>query len=289
MAWIDLLRDELPLLVASAGVLGLIVGSFLNVVILRVPRILQQEWQRDCAELRGETPTVADPVTLSAPPSTCPHCGHRIRFFENIPVLSFLALRGRCSACGHPIGWRYPIIEGLTAILSIVVVWHFGLDWTAAAALVLTWGLIALTVIDLDTQLLPDNITLPLLWLGLLVSLAGLFADSQAAILGAAIGYASLWSVFQIFRLVTGKEGMGFGDFKLFALLGAWLGWQYLPQIILLAAVTGAIVGLLLVLTRGHDREIPIPFGPYLAGAGWISLIWGDSINHFYLSWSGLG
>jgi leader peptidase (prepilin peptidase)/N-methyltransferase len=227
-------------------------------------------------------------MTLARPASHCPSCGHRLRPLENIPLLSYLFLRGRCSACKAPISLRYPLVEAATAVLSVLVVWRFGFTWESLAALVLTWGLVALAVIDFDTQLLPDAITLPLLWLGLLLSLQAWFTDSHSAILGAALGYLSLWGVFQLFRLFTGKEGMGFGDFKLFALFGAWLGWQNLPQIILLSAVTGAIVGTLLIVTRGHDRQIPIPFGPYLAAAGWLSLMWGDAINRTYLQFTGL-
>jgi leader peptidase (prepilin peptidase)/N-methyltransferase len=291
MAWLESIGESPILLLTITGLFGLIVGSFLNVLILRLPRMMQEEWRRDCAELAGEAPTAppGERLTLSRPASHCPHCGHRIRFYENIPVLSFLALRGRCSACREPIGWRYPVIEALTALLSVAVVWQLGPTLAGAAALTLTWGLIALAVIDLDTQLLPDGITLPLLWLGLLLSLAEPFTDSHSAILGAALGYLSLWGLFHLFRLATGKEGMGYGDFKLFALFGAWLGWTHLPQIILLSALAGAVIGLLLILTRGHDRQIPIPFGPYLAIAGWISLLWGDALNRAYLNWSGLG
>jgi len=290
MAWLELLAEHQLLRLTLTALLGLIVGSFLNVVILRLPRIMEAGWRRDCAELTGigDDTAAGNGLSLSSPGSRCPHCGHALRFYENVPILSYLLLRGRCSACAHPIGWRYPLVEGLTAILSVAVVWHFGATPAAGAALILTWGLIALAVIDLDTQLLPDRIILPLLWLGLLVSLAGPFADPRSAILGAAAAYLSLFAIFHVFRLMTGKEGMGYGDFKLFALFGAWLGWQYLPQIILLSAVAGAVIGLLLILSRSHDREVPIPFGPYLAIAGWISLLWGEEINRAYLNWSGL-
>lgn len=291
MAWFQTIGADPLLFLTITGLFGLIVGSFLNVLILRLPPMMQEEWRRDCAELAGEAPPAPprERLTLSRPASRCPHCGHQIRFYENVPILSFLFLRGRCSACRTPIGWRYPIIEALTALLSMVVVWQLGPTLAGAAALILTWGLIALAVIDLDTQLLPDGITLPLLWLGLLLSLAEPFTDSRSAILGAALGYLSLWGIFHLFRLATGKEGMGYGDFKLFALFGAWLGWTHLPQIILLSALAGAVIGLLLILTRGHDRQVPIPFGPYLAIAGWISLLWGDALNQVYLNWSGLG
>ncbi|QIK38824.1 prepilin peptidase [Caldichromatium japonicum] len=289
MSWIELL-DIHPVLLGALGLLlGLIVGSFLNVVIWRLPRILDAGWRRECAELLGlaaEGP--APPLSLAYPPSTCPHCGHRIRIHENIPILSYLMLRGRCSACSSPIGIRYPLIEGLTALLTLIVVWAFGPTWPGAAALILTWTLIALAAIDLDTQLLPDAITQPMLWLGLILSLFGVFADSHSAIIGAVAGYLSLWTVFQLFRLTTGREGMGYGDFKLLAMLGAWLGWQYLPQILLLSAVVGALTGSLLILMRRHEAGRPLPFGPYLAAAGWISLMWGDAINVAYLQLSGL-
>jgi leader peptidase (prepilin peptidase)/N-methyltransferase len=293
MTWIDAFQHNPALLVGTAVALGLIIGSFLNVVILRLPRMLESEWRRDCAEITGasaEGEGTAEPeLTLAKPASHCPSCGHRIRPLENVPILSYLLLRGRCSSCGVRISPRYPLVEGLTAALTLIVVMHFGLTWQALAALPLTWGLIALALIDYDTQLLPDGITLPLLWLGLILSLFGLFTDSQSAIVGAVVGYLSLWIVFQLFRLATGKEGMGFGDFKLFALFGAWLGWQYLPQIILLSALTGALLGTLLIASGRHERGRPMPFGPFLAAAGWISLIWGPQINDAYLRISGLG
>jgi leader peptidase (prepilin peptidase) / N-methyltransferase len=290
MSWIDLLDQEPLVLFGVTALFALAVGSFLNVVIYRLPRMLETSWRRECAEGTGQVVDLppGETMTLARPGSRCPHCGHPIRALENIPLLSYLVLRGRCSGCGSPIGVRYPLVEAATAVLSVLVAWRFGPTWAGAAALVLTWGLIALVVIDYDTQLLPDVITLPLLWLGLLVSLPGWFTDSHSSILGAAFGYASLWTLFHLFRLLTGKEGMGFGDFKLFALFGAWLGWPYLPQIILISAFTGAVVGVLLVITKRHDRQVPIPFGPYLAAAGWISLMWGQEINRLYLQWSGL-
>jgi leader peptidase (prepilin peptidase) / N-methyltransferase len=291
MLWIDVFNDYPPLFYGTVLVLGLIVGSFLNVVIHRLPQMMQEEWQRECAEFRGETPTehVGLRLTLSTPGSHCPHCGHAIRPLENIPILSYLFLRGRCSACAAPISLRYPLVEAMTALFSLAVVWRFGPGWEAAAALVLTWGLVALSGIDLDTQLLPDAITQPLLWLGLLLSLIGLFSNPQASILGTAAGYLSLWLIFHLFRLATGKEGMGYGDFKLLAVFGAWLGWAVLPQIALVSAVVGALVGGAMILSGRQDRDVPIPFGPYLAAAGWIALLWGDAINSAYLNWSGLG
>jgi len=278
----------------AALLLGLVVGSFLNVVILRLPRRMQAELAEACAELRGEQ---AEPLPnrwfgldyLISPASSCPHCGHKIRAWENIPVLSYLLLRGRCSQCRTPIGVRYPLIEAASGVLSLLVVLHFGPTAVGAAALILLWGLITLTVIDLDQQLLPDQLTLPLVWLGLLLNVNGLFTDLVSAVIGAAAGYLCLWFVFQLFRLLTGREGMGYGDFKLLAVFGAFLGWQLLPLIVLLSSLIGAIVGITLIVARGRDRQIPIPFGPYLAGAGFIALLWGEQVNNAYLQLAGLG
>lgn len=278
----------------GALLLGLVIGSFLNVVILRLPRRMQAELAAACAEQRGED---FEPVAsrrfgldyLIDPPSTCRSCGHRIRAWENVPLLSYLFLRGRCSACGTAIGIRYPLVEAVTGLLSLLVVLHFGPTPQALAALVLTWGLVALTVIDLDHQLLPDEITLPLVWLGLLVNLGGLFTDLQSAVIGAAAGYLVLWLVFQIFRLLTGREGMGYGDFKLLAVFGAFLGWQMLPLVILLSSLVGALVGIGMVVLRGRDRQVPIPFGPYLAVAGLVALLWGEPITQAYLQFAGIG
>jgi len=249
--------------------------------------MLDYDWRQECAALTRQE-AVAPPgprLSLAYPPSRCRHCGHRIRALENIPLVSYLVLRGRCSACGGTIDLRCPLVETGTALLSVLVVQRFGIGWEGAAALVLTWCLIALAVIDLDTRLLPDVITLPVLWLGLLLSLGSWFTDSRSAILGAALGYLGLRGFFHLFRLLTGKEGMGFGDFKLLAMLGAWLGWQYLPQIVLLSACAGALVGTTLILVRRQDPRIPTPFGPYLAAAGWIGLRWGDAINRAWRGW----
>ena len=290
MSWFEVIAREPWLLWTGTLLLGLIVGSFLNVVIHRLPQMMREQWRRECEDAQGmAAPAVGPRLTLSTPGSHCPRCGHAITPLENIPILSYLFLRGRCSACAAPISLRYPLVEALTALLSLAVVWHFGPGWEAAAALVLTWGLVALSGIDLDSQLLPDDITQPLLWLGLLLSLVGLYSHPQASILGAAAGYLSLWLIFHLFRLATGKEGMGYGDFKLLAVFGAWLGWAALPQIALLSAVVGALVGGALILSGRQDRDLPIPFGPYLAAAGWIAMLWGDTINNAYLSWSGLG
>ncbi len=270
-------------------VLGLIVGSFLNVVVYRLPKRLEYLWQRDCEQLLETGAEAAEaPPGIVRPGSRCPHCGHAIRPWENIPVISWLLLRGKCSQCGGRISLRYPLVESTCALLSLAVIWHFGPSAQGAAALLLTWSLLTLSLIDFDTQLLPDVMTLPALWAGLLLSLGNLFTDPVSAIIGTAAGYLSLWSVYQLFKLLTGKEGMGYGDFKLLALLGAWLGWQHLPQIVILSALVGAVVGVSLILALGRDRNLPIPFGPYLAAAGWISLLWGDTINRAYLLWLGM-
>jgi leader peptidase (prepilin peptidase)/N-methyltransferase len=263
--------------------LGLVVGSFLNVVIYRLPVMLERAWRRDCAALDGRDTAPEERFDLVLPRSRCPHCGHQVTARDNIPVLSYLLLRGRCRACGAPISLRYPAVELLTAALTVITALHFGAGWQGTFAVLLTWTLIALSFIDFDTQLLPDSITLPVLWLGLLLSLFGVYADTHASIIGAAAGYLSLWSIYHLFRLLTGKEGMGYGDFKLFALFGAWLGWQSLPLIILLSSAVGAVIGLSLILFRGRDRSIPIPFGPYLAIAGWIALLWGEQLTAWYL------
>jgi leader peptidase (prepilin peptidase) / N-methyltransferase len=286
------------LLVGTAFVLALLVGSFLNVVIHRLPVMLDRQWRAHAKEMLAEpAPAGAnvEPYNLVKPRSACPHCGVPIRAHQNIPLVSWLLLRGRCASCGGRISVRYPVVELATALLSAAVVWRFGWHWQSVAALFVTWALVALTVIDFDHQILPDSITLPLLWLGLLASVAwhaGLTppmpTDPRSAILGAVAGYASLWSVYWAFKLITGKEGMGYGDFKLFAAIGAWLGWQMLPLVLLLSAFTGAVVGVVLIAARGRDRNVPIPFGPYLAAAGWIAMMWGPQIVGGYLSLSGL-
>ncbi len=275
------------LLVVATACLGLVVGSFLNVVIHRLPLMLERGWRRQCQEMLGEATAEDEGTTLNLlyPGSHCPHCGQPIRPLQNIPLLSFIALKGRCAVCGARISWRYPIVELLCAVLSVAVVWHFGASSAALAALGFTWALIALAAIDIDRQILPDGITLPLLWAGLLVNLYPhpLFAPLGSAVIGAVAGYASLWLVFHAFRLVTGKEGMGYGDFKLFAALGAWLGWQHLPLVILFASFVGAVVGIASIVALGRDRRLPIPFGPFLCTAGWIALLWGEDITRFYL------
>jgi leader peptidase (prepilin peptidase)/N-methyltransferase len=273
-----------------AGLLGLVVGSFLNVVIHRLPIMMERDWAAQCAELRGEPPPVFEALSLARPRSRCPQCGHAITALENIPIISWLLLHGRCKGCAAPISFRYPLIEALTALLFAFAAWHFGFSAAGLGALVFVAALIALTGIDFDTQLLPDDITLPLLWLGL-----GLHAfsdytgvriydtDLKSAVIGAIAGYLSLWSVYWAFKLFTGKEGMGYGDFKLLAALGAWLGWQTLPLTVLLSSCVGAVVGIVLMVFARHGRNVPIPFGPYLAAAGAIALVWGKPLTRAYL------
>ena len=279
------------LLTALAGLIGLLVGSFLNVVIYRLPIMMQRNWRKECAEYlqidSGETEP-QEPFNLAVPLSRCPNCNTPIKPHQNIPVISYLFLKGRCAACSNPIAARYPLVEAFTAITSALVAWHFGYSPQTVFALALTWSLITLSFIDIDHQLLPDNITLPVLWLGLLLSLFGFFTDTNASIIGAIAGYTALWAVYHLFKLITGKEGMGYGDFKLLALFGAWLGWQYLPVIILLSSLVGAIIGVAMIIFAKHDHNTPIPYGPYLAIAGWIALLWGNDLNQLYLTATGL-
>lgn len=272
-----------PFFAVAAALFGLAVGSFLNVVIYRLPKMMEREWQANCAELRGETPPEGESLTLARPRSRCPHCGHGITVLENIPVVSYLALGGRCGHCRAPIGVRYPVVEAVSGALSVFAAWHFGFGWSALGAMFFIWCMLALTFIDLDTQLLPDAITLPLLWTGLLFNLGGTFTDLNSAVIGAVGGYLALWSVYWLFKLATGKEGMGYGDFKLLAAIGAWLGWQVLPLTVLLSSAVGAVVGVGLIVFARHGREVPIPFGPYLAAAGIIALFWGRQITETYL------
>jgi leader peptidase (prepilin peptidase)/N-methyltransferase len=288
MVVVEYFSSSLVTWVMAISLLGLLFGSFLNVVIYRLPIMMQREWEFQAAELSGQQFDHNDIFNLSTPRSSCPHCGHAITALENIPVISYLVLGGKCRGCKAGISARYPLIEALTALLSATVAWHFGFTWACLGALLLTWSLIALTFIDLDHQLLPDKITLPLVWLGLFFNLFGVFTDLSSSVVGAIAGYLSLWSIYHLFRLITGKEGMGYGDFKLLAALGAWMGWQSLPMIVLLSSLVGAVVGITLILLRNHQRDVPIPFGPYLAAAGWIAFLWGDQINAVYLSTFGL-
>jgi leader peptidase (prepilin peptidase)/N-methyltransferase len=287
---LGLAPNPLDWLIASAAypwlalVLGLCVGSFLNVVIHRLPLMMEREWAAQCAELRGEVAPDHAPLNLSQPRSRCPACGQAISALQNIPLLSFLWLRGRCAACSTRISWRYPLVELFCGLATAYCALHFGFSFAAAAAMLFVWLMIAATGIDFDTQLLPDSITLPLLWLGLLVNLIGGPVDLRSAVIGAMAGYLFLWSVYWMFRLVTGKEGMGYGDFKLLAAIGAWTGWQMLPLVVLLSSAIGAVVGISLIVFHKHGREVPIPFGPYLAGAGLIALFWGPALTQRYLA-----
>jgi len=279
-------------LLVFAGLFGLMIGSFLNVVIYRLPRMLEREWREQCEALASEPSTLPDSAgdgafNLWHPRSACPSCGTKIAAYDNVPILSYTWLRGRCRHCGNSISARYPLIEAIAGILAVVVAWEFGPSWQLLAGVAITWTLLALAVIDIGRYFLPDSMTLPLMWAGLIASTLTfdgqpLFVGVQASVIGAAAGYLSLWSVYQLFKLVTGKEGMGYGDFKLLAALGAWLGWQQLPLVIVLSAFVGAVVGGALLFARGHERQTPIPFGPYLAAAGWIALLWGDALNRLY-------
>jgi leader peptidase (prepilin peptidase)/N-methyltransferase len=289
---IDVFAAQPALFIGACALLGLLIGSFLNVVIHRLPVMLERQWRLECARLAAgaEPASAGEPFNLVVPRSACPACRAPITAWQNIPILSYLALRGRCAACRAPISARYPLVEALTGVLSAAVAWRFGFGVAAGAALVLTWFLIALTFIDLDTQYLPDNLTLPLLWLGLLVSLAGtagtqasIPVDLRSSVLGAAVGYLCLWSVYQLFRLATGKEGMGYGDFKLLAALGAWLGWQLILPIVLIAAAVGALLGALMLAIQGRARATPLAFGPYLAASGWLMLLFGHELVARYL------
>lgn len=275
-------------LMTAVTALGLIVGSFLNVVIYRLPKMMEQGWRRECCEFLAQDAPNDPPLSLSVPNSSCRDCGTAIKPWHNIPVISFLLLRGQCAACGSSISWRYPAVEFATGMLSLAAAMSFGLGWELAGALALCWCLVALTGIDIDTQLLPDSITLPLLWAGIAFNVFGVFTDLQSAVVGAMLGYLVLWSVFWLFKLVTGKDGMGYGDFKLLAALGAWFGWQSLPLIIVLSSFVGAAIGIILVVAKRQGRDIPMPFGPYLAGAGLLWLFFGDWLNAYYLNIVGL-
>ncbi|THG82138.1 prepilin peptidase [Pseudomonas sp. A-1] len=285
----DFLASNPLAFVFCATVIGLLIGSFLNVVVYRLPIMMQRDWQAQAREVLELPGVEHERFDLLLPDSSCPHCGHRIRPWENIPLLSWLALRGRCSGCRAPISKRYPLVELACGVLSGYVAWHFGFGWQAGAALLLSWGLLAMSLIDADHQLLPDVLVLPLLWLGLIVNQSGLFASPADAFWGAVAGYLSLWSVYWLFKLVTGKEGMGYGDFKLLAMLGAWGGWQILPLTILLSSLVGAVLGIVILRLRRAGSGTPLPFGPYLAIAGWIALLWGDEITGSYLRFAGMG
>jgi leader peptidase (prepilin peptidase)/N-methyltransferase len=282
-----LMESSPSLFLAVIFVVSLMVGRFLNVVIYRLPIMMERSWKQEFnSYFNSDTEQVEQQTfNLIKPDSTCPKCQHKIRAWENIPLFSWLWLRGKCSGCDNPISIRYPLVELTTAVLSLIVAWHFGFGLQAIAGVFLTWCLVAMTFIDLDKMLLPDQITLPLLWLGLLLGIGNIYVNSVDAIIGAAAGYLSLWSVYWLFKLATGKEGMGYGDFKLLAALGAWLGWQYLPIVILLSSFVGAIIGITYLSLTKKDQQQPIPFGPYLAIAGWITFLYGDWISAQYWQW----
>ena len=293
MELLDYLQKNIIVFYISIFVLGLLVGSFLNVVIYRLPLMMQRTWRAECTEylsthsvsIQTEATEPVEHFNLSTPRSRCPECGHLISAIENIPLISYLFLAGKCRQCKTSISLRYPFIELLSAILATFVAYQYGVSLQTLAVVLLGWALISLTFIDFDHQYLPDNITLPFMWLGLFINYFGIITDLESAVLGAMLGYALLWVLFHLFRLLTGKEGMGYGDFKLLALLGAWLGWQMIPTIILLSSLVGSVVGITLIVLKKQQRSKPIPFGPYLAAAGCISLIWGNEINRAYLSW----
>ncbi|HKM38272.1 MAG TPA: A24 family peptidase [Thiopseudomonas sp.] len=288
MLIIDFWQSHTLVFALTVALLGLLVGSFLNVLVYRLPKMMMRDWRSQArevlempAEEQGET------FNLLLPNSSCPHCGHEIRPWENIPLLSWLFLRGRCSSCQGPISKRYPLVELAGGVLAGVIAWQYGVSWDTLAMLVLTWGLLAMSLIDADHQILPDVLVLPLLWLGLILNSFGMFVSLTDAFWGAVIGYMSLWSIFWLFKAVTGKDGMGYGDFKLLALLGAWGGWQILPLTILLSSLVGAVLGVIILRVQRNSLSKPIPFGPYLALAGWIALIWGDQITSGYLQYAG--
>jgi leader peptidase (prepilin peptidase)/N-methyltransferase len=292
----QLMADSPAFFISFIFVLSLLVGSFLNVVIYRLPVMMENSWKAEieeysaCQNSTNDTSVVNKPIekqvfNLVKPDSTCPKCQHKIRSWENVPVISWMCLRGKCSQCKNPISVRYPLVELATGLLSALVAWHFGFGLAGFAAVLATWLLIAMTFIDLDTMLLPDQLTLSLLWIGLLISVDAPFVSTQDAIVGAAVGYLCLWSLYWAFKLLTGKEGMGYGDFKLLAAIGAWVGWQHLPVVVLLSSFVGAIVGITLLSIQGKDKSQPIPFGPYLATAGWLTLLYGDWFVELYWQW----
>ena len=283
MSIIHLLQNNSALFAAVVALLSLAIGSFLNVVIHRMPKMIERQWRIEVAESGGQTAPAEPRYNLMVPRSQCPACAHAITAMENVPVVSYLLLRGKCAGCGKRISPRYPLVELLTAVLSGFVAVHFGFSWNTAAALLFVWAMIALAFIDLDTFYLPDDITLPLLWAGLLFNVNGGFVDLQSAVIGAIAGYLSLWSVFWGFKFATGKEGMGYGDFKLLAAIGAWLGWKMLPVVIMLSSFVGAIIGISLIACARQERGSPIPFGPYLVLGGLIAMFWGDAIVKYYL------
>lgn len=287
---LEVLDQHAWLLAVGLFSLGLVVGSFLNVVIYRLPLMMEAGWRRDCCELlEVKREKEEAPLNLATPNSHCPHCKSAIKPWQNIPLFSYLILGGKCSNCATPISLRYPVVELVTGLMTLSLMQFFPASLALLGAIFFTWSLITLTMIDIDHQLLPDNITLPLMWLGLALNVGGTYTSLQDAVIGAMAGYLILWSIYWLFKLLTGKEGMGYGDFKLLAALGAWLGWQALPVIILLSSLVGAVCGIALMIIKSRGREIPIPFGPYLAMAGWIALLWGDELTARYLGAFGAG
>jgi len=287
MSAIQLLQAQPVFFVITMALLGLIIGSFLNVVIYRLPKMMQQDWHEQCCDLLGinnEKGEEQHHINLIFPASNCPACQHKITALENIPVISYLFLKGRCKSCNVKISLQYPLIEILTGLTTAYITWHFGFSLQTLFALLLTWALICLSVIDLEHSLLPDDITLPFMWLGLACNIFGVFTDITSSLIGAILGYSILWSIFMGFKVMTGKEGMGYGDFKLLALLGAWLGWQSLPLIILLSSIAASLIGIIMILFRGRDKSVAFPYGPYLAIAGWITLLWGEELIGTYLN-----
>jgi len=286
---IEFLQNYPNMFVLTAGLVGLVVGSFLNVVIYRLPVMMENEWRRECESFleSEETAEATASFNLMVPRSRCPNCNHPIAAYENIPVLSYVILGGKCSACKNQISARYPVVEFACGLISVAVALHFGFSAAGVSALILSWALVVLALIDFDTQLLPDSITLPLLWTGIVVNYNETFVTLEESILGAIFGYLSLWMVFWGFKLATGKDGMGYGDFKLLAVLGAWLGWHILPLVIVLSSVVGAAIGISMMVFASHDKAKPIPFGPYLAISGWIAMLWGDEIMQRYMIGSG--
>jgi len=286
MSTIQLLQFQPVIFVIAMALLGLIVGSFLNVVISRLPKMMEQDWHEQCCdllEIKNEK-RKEQQVSLFFPGSSCPVCHHKITALENIPVISYLYLKGRCKSCKTKISPQYPIIEILTGLTSAYVAWHFGFTLQTLFAVLLTWALICLSMIDLEYSLLPDDITLPFLWLGLTCNIFGVFTDIYSSLIGAILGYSVLWIIFMSFKIVTGKEGMGYGDFKLLSLLGAWFGWQYLPLVILLSSIAASLIGIAMIIFRGREKSTAFPFGPYLAIAGWVTLIWGEELVGIYLN-----
>ena len=283
MSFITLLQNNSVFFISLCTTIGLVAGSFLNVIIFRLPKMMEREWNQQCSELRGETIKPLPTLNLVKPFSECPHCKHKITALESIPIISYLALRGRCSQCNTSISLRYPIMEALTGIISGFIAWHFGYGFITVAALIFVWSMIALAFIDLDTQLLPDEVTLPLLWIGLLINLGNGFTDISSAVIGAASGYIFLWLIYWCFKISTDKEGMGYGDFKLLAVIGAWFGWKMLPLVILLSSLAAAVIGIVLIIVTKNKRDAPFPFGPYLVGSGLVALFWGDQLNRTYL------